>query len=206
MPQLEKIDFDYRKAEAELDEFRTFLKKNEAFKETEVVKLLKERPHLSCVLGIMVAGLPKPNAYKFEFQIQGAFKADFVVGNTRDGLFLFVEFEGGEENSLFGPRETNQLRCWSSQLERGFGQLVDWAWALNDLNDTLKNNLQCDRLQSQFLLICGRDHFMQGIEKGRFHWRKTNIKIGALVAPCMTYDDVLQYFEDQLAAIRSLVK
>ena len=205
MPQLRPIALDFEQAAEELSEFRTFLEENTSFSETQVVKELRTRPHLSCLIGSLIAGVSRANVYKFEFQIQGVFRADLVVGNLQQKRFVLVEFEGGETHSIFGPGQTNQMRNWSRQLEHGLGQLVDWAWALQDASHTqiLKNNFGCEDISTVFLLVCGRDGLMDPTEQKRFFWRSNNILLSGTRATCLTYDGLLLFFETTIEAIRS---
>jgi hypothetical protein len=83
MPQLQRINLDFSAAETELAEFKKFLDDNPEFPESAVVRLLKSKLNLCCLLGSMVAGVPKADVYKFEFQIQGVFRADFVTGHLQ---------------------------------------------------------------------------------------------------------------------------
>jgi hypothetical protein len=160
MSQLRSIKFDVRKAERELKTFERFLQRHAFFKERKVVAVLKKCPHLCCLVGPLVAGLPVPNVYKFEFQIQGLFAADLVIGNLDSQLFVLVEFEGGEKNSLFGPKSTIQVRDWSRHTGHGFGQLIDWGWAIDDArnNVALKNAFGCEQIGAQFL-ACVRPRY-----------------------------------------------
>src|SRR5258708_6095215 len=116
MAQLQRIDLDFSKAETEFVEFRKFLQDNATFSERDVVAQLKKRQHLSCLIGSMPAGVKRADVYKFEFQIQGVFRADLVVGNLQRKTFVFVEFEPGQDTSLFGRHQTT--RC-----ETGHGSL-----------------------------------------------------------------------------------
>src|SRR6516165_10651295 len=146
MPQLNPIQLDFGQAESELSDYKRFLQDHLTFSEKEVVAHLKKRCHLCCLIGSMIAGVPRANVYKFEFQIQGAFRADLVVGNSDRKRFVLVEFESGGKNSLFGPKQTNQMRDWSNEIGHGFGQLVDWGWAIDNEGNSqiLKNNFGCD--------------------------------------------------------------
>jgi predicted secreted protein len=47
------------------------------------------------------ATMPPPNLIKFEFGIKGLFRADLAIGNDKARKFVLVEFEDGQENSLF---------------------------------------------------------------------------------------------------------
>lgn len=205
MPQLQTINLDFAQATNELAEFRKFLQDNATFSEANVVAELKKLQHLSCLIGSMHAGVPRADVYKFEFQIQGVFRADLVVGNLHWRRFVLVEFESGQITSLFGPTETNQMRDWSRQLEHGFGQLVDWAWAIHDAGNTqiFKNAFGCDDLSALYVLVCGRDALMNGTEKKRFFWRSDNVLLNGKPATCLTYDGLLVFFQATLEAIRS---
>jgi Shedu protein SduA, C-terminal len=151
----------------------------------------------------MPTGVPKPNRYKFEFQIQGAFRADLVVGSLPQASFVLVEFEGAEANSIFGRGGTVQMKDWSRQIEHGFSQLVDWAWVMDDETQLLRNAFGCGEIRTISLVVCGRDHFMDETERKRFQWRRENIRISATNAKCLTYDDLLVFFESQIEAIKS---
>src|SRR5262245_50822857 len=116
------VPHDLKLAEAELEftSFQDWFDKQEQFGESGVVRELKERVYLSCLVAYLPSGIGRPNVYKYEFEIQGVFRADLVVGNSNLCKFVLVEFEGGTEHSLFGPTQTNQMRQWGSQLQHGF--------------------------------------------------------------------------------------
>jgi hypothetical protein len=205
MPQLQRINLDFNAAENELADFKKFLDNNPEFSETAVVSLLKTKINLCCLLGSMAAGVPRSDVYKFEFQIQGVFRADFVAGHLQQQRFVLVEFEDGTKNSLFGPGETNQMRDRSNRFERGFGQLVDWAWARADAGNTqiFQNAFECNDMYPIFVLICGRDAFMGVTERKRFVWRNSNVGLGGAEVACLTYDGLFQFFQGTVEAIKS---
>jgi hypothetical protein len=123
---------DLAKAENELDEYKEWIDSNSEFAERLVVSELKRRIDL-CLLIQFAAGNGYPDCYKHEFAIQGALRADLVVGSTTAKHFVLVEFESGEKGSIFNQKKgTAQLRDWSNRLERAFSQVSDWSWAKND--------------------------------------------------------------------------
>jgi Shedu protein SduA, C-terminal len=201
---LDDIHFGARRAEQELGEFKLFLEQNDFFSETQVVKLLRDKPHLSCLIGTLTLGLV-PTQYKFEFHILGAFKADLVVGNIDQKDFVFVEFEGGEERSIFSSRRTNQMRDWSQQMGHGFGQLVDWAWAINgnQHSDLFKNALGCDGWSAAFLLVCGRESNLNDTELKRVLWRGKNVLLQGQHATFLTYDGLRTFLQGNIEAIKT---
>ena len=205
---LQPISLDFSKAENECAAFRDFLAQNPTFKERAVVEQLKGAVNLSCLLGSLIAGVPRADVHKFEFEVLGAFRADFVVGDSGSRRLVFVEFEGGEESSLFGPSGTAQMRDWSRSLEHGFGQLIDWAWALKDAatNPLLQNAFGFEAASFASVVICGRDAFMDATERRRFEWRAANVAVGQTTSTstCLTYDGLLAYFESTIAAVKSI--
>ena len=205
MSILQPIDLDFSKAETELSEFRAFLQSNSTFSETEVVGQLKSRVNLSCLLGSMIAGVPRPDRYRFEFLILGVFRADLVVGNSQQNRFALVEFEGGEKGSIFSQKRINRLRPWSRQLENGFSQLVDWAWTKHDAGNTeiFRNSFGSDQISAIFVLVCGRDQLMDPTDRKRFYWRRDHVQLSGTPATCLTYDDLLLFFEATVEATRS---
>lgn len=205
MSLFETIQLDYHKAESELAELKSFLQSNQTFSETAIIAELKKRLHLSSLIGSLIPGVKKPNRYKFEFSISGVFRADLVVGSSDQRAFVFVEFEDGNRNSLFGPGRTNQLRDWSRRLEHGFGQLIDWAWAIQDGKKTtlFRNAFGCDLAKAEFLLVCGRDSEMDQAERERFDWRSTNITVAGTRATTLTFDGLFSFLEAQIEAINS---
>ena len=88
MSQLLPIKFDMKEVERQFKQFQEFLQSRKFFSETEVVNHLKERQHLCCLILFVIYGVPAANLYKFEFQIQGIFKADLVVGNSDRQQFV----------------------------------------------------------------------------------------------------------------------
>jgi hypothetical protein len=199
------LNLDLDTAEQEFAKFRRWIDANGRFSERAVLTELKQYPHLTALLGYLMSGLGKPNVYKYEFEIQGVFRADLVVGNSISANFVLVEFEGGEDYSLFGPSGTNQMRDWGRQLQHGFGQIVDWSWAKNDSQhtDIYKNAFGCERVSQLYVLVCGRQDSMSKVEANRLQWRSDKTIIGGEKVLCMTYDDLVAFLDGTLALWRA---
>jgi hypothetical protein len=146
---------NHARASAQLDELKLWLDAHNEFIEREVVVELKARLDL-CLLIQLAVGKGPPNRYKHELAIQGAFRADFVVGCTARRHFVLVEFEGGQRNSIF-TRGTNQMRDWAPQLQHAFSQVSDWTWAKNDnqKSDLYRNAFGLPHFDETYLIICG---------------------------------------------------
>ncbi len=46
---------------------------------------------------------------------------------------------------------------------------------------------------------------MDETERKRFEWRRHNISLAGIQAACLTYDDMLLFFESQIEAIKNLL-
>jgi hypothetical protein len=99
----------YRLAEAEFEELNSWFSGRDEFTESEFVLELKKYSHLALMTSLLGENR-HPDQFKHEFEIQGVFRADLVAGSSKARSFVFVEFEGGQKNSLLGPRSTNQMR------------------------------------------------------------------------------------------------
>jgi hypothetical protein len=207
MSQLKEIQVSLDRAERELREFGHFLHENEYFGEGAVVKELRKRPDLICLIANMAPHIIIGDRYKFEFGIAGVFWADLVVGSSQSKWFVFVEFEDGSKNSLFGSVGTHQMRNWSRRFEHGFGQMIDWASALDDVGNSqlFKNYLGFDDFNAMYLLVCGRDSTMSEAEKRRLSWRATNCFLGRehrQLATCLTYDGLFRQLQSTIEGLR----
>src|SRR4051812_31216057 len=78
---------DFARAEIELDEYKLWLDQNAEFSERSVVAEIKARKDL-CLLIQLAAGKGQPDRYKHEFTLQGAFRADLVVGSSSARHFV----------------------------------------------------------------------------------------------------------------------
>jgi hypothetical protein len=200
---LTRLSLAYAEAEPQLLAFRTWLQSKDYFKERDVVAQLKAHPHL-CLLTSRLGTTANPDLFKHEFEIQGLFRADLVAGSSATQHFTFVEFEGAEKHSLFGPKTTNQMRDWGAQLQHALGQIVDWSWALNDSQRSavLTNAMGYLEFKRTYAVICGRDASMDATEKSRLNWLSAHCKVTDTPVVFMTYDDLLLHFDACLTVWR----
>ena len=198
--------FDLALAESQLASYRTWLKGNPYTIEKLIVDKLKSLPALCPLIG-MYDGKKYPVSQKWEFSIQGVVRADFVAGSSQRGEFVFVEFEGAEENSIFGPSGTQQMRNWATQIQHGFSQIADWSWAKNEAQHSriYKSTLGADESTESYVLICGRDSSLIDYERSRLFWRHTSTQVGGRRVLFQTYDDLAEHFESTLDFFRSML-
>lgn len=196
--------FSLAAAEAELSALRHWLTATPYCGEREVVARLKSLPALCPLMG-MYDGRRYPTAQKFEFEIGGVFRADFIAGHGRH--FVLIEFEGAEENSIFGPGGTHQMRHWGQQIQHGFSQIADWSWAKNESQQSriFQSAIGVDQSTETYVLVCGRDSSLVGHERSRLMWRHGKTSIANCRILFQTYDDLIQHFESTLDFARSYV-
>ncbi|HET8997717.1 MAG TPA: Shedu anti-phage system protein SduA domain-containing protein, partial [Acetobacteraceae bacterium] len=160
--------FELSQAESQLLQFRAWLNETPYAIEQVATKRLRSLPALCPLLG-MYDGRKYPTVQKWEFEIQGVFRADFIAGNPARKEFVLVEFEGAEQHSIFGPSGTNQMRNWGDQIEHGFSQIADWTWAKNESQHSriFQAALGADESVESYVLICGRDSSLIDHERSR---------------------------------------
>lgn len=203
-PILSELTLNYSQAEVELDGFKKWIAENARFKERAVVQELKKYNNL-CLLMSFLGTAGQPNLFKHEFELQGVFRADYVAGSRHTRHFTFVEFEGGEENSLFGPGGTRQMRDWGRQVQHALGQIVDWSWALNDAqrSRTLQNAIGFPEFGTTYVVVCGLDNSMDEAERSRLAWLNDHCTVSDAEVLFMTFDDLALHFEGQLDVYRA---
>lgn len=194
--------FSLAAAEAQLSALREWLGATPYCGEREIVAKLRTFPALCPLMG-MYDGRRYPMVQKFEFEIAGVFRADFVAGHGHH--FVLIEFEGAERHSIFGPGGSRQMRHWGRQIQRGFSQIADWSWAKNEAQQSriFQSALGVDQSTETYVLICGRDASLVGHEKSRLMWRHGKTTIASCRILFQTYDDLIQHFESTLDFARS---
>lgn len=201
---LAEAQLNYSRAETELDGFKAWVAGRRRFKEREVVRELRKYDHL-CLLMSFLGTRGRPDRFKHEFAIQGAFRADLVAGSSRTRHFTLIEFEGGEENSLFRPGSTNQMRDWSAQIRHALGQIIDWSWALNDAQHSkiLHNAIGYEEFGKTYVVVCGLNQTMDRAESSRLAWLNDHCRISDNRILFMTFDDFILHFEGELDVYRA---
>ena len=189
---LDECRINYGRADRQLSEFKQWLDEHPEFEEAEVFAELRTRLDL-CLLIQLAVGKGAPDRYKREFTIQGAFRADFVVGCSTTHHFVLVEFESGRRNSIFNlKRGSRQLPDWASPLQHAFSQVSDWTWAKNDnqKSELYRNAFGMARMSETYLVVCGRSQNLDDVARSRLHWRSTKTTIASCPVHFWTYDDL----------------
>jgi hypothetical protein len=211
---LSAFDADRREAKRQLRTFEDFLHRNQHFSEKEGVTLLRALPHLCCQV---FAALPAPSAHMrpgvkppspthhgFEVRLGLDFKADYIVGDQNHGHFTFIEFEGGGKNDVFKvARDGQRARDWASPAQRGFSQISDWSWKIDDLRRSkdFEKDFGSRDLVAQYLVVCGRSADLDETDAERLVWRSTRTLVNSSPVRFWTYDVFVRQLADTLAAL-----
>ncbi|CAA9571750.1 MAG: hypothetical protein AVDCRST_MAG88-2402 [uncultured Thermomicrobiales bacterium] len=132
MSAYEEFRFDPERCRLELEEFeRLLMERPELSERADILPFFRTRRHLAALLG---SYNPNANVYDrlaIELSLFGEFTADVSAGDSSKNAFCLIEFEDGKPNSIFTLRG-RRAREWASRFERGFSQIVDWLWKLDD--------------------------------------------------------------------------
>lgn len=132
----EELRFDAAQCRVELADIEQLLAtRPELSGREDILPFFRAHRHLAAFLGSYNPNLITIDRLAFELSLFGDFTADVVVGDWARKSFCFIEFENGRANSIFAQcgRRTSE---WARRFERGFSQIVDWFWKLDDLSNT----------------------------------------------------------------------
>ena len=203
-----KLDFNPHIVRSQLRELRYLLDKNKSLSEKDdILPFFRDNHQLSAFIGSYHPKINRFNRLAFEYDIFGDFTADLVIGDSIKKSYCFVEFEDAASNSIFVSRSGKNTPEWSSRFEKGFSQILDWFWKLDDLEktDAFEDRFTARNIDYMGLLIIGRNEHLEPREKKRLEWRQKNLILNSKQVYCMTfdelYDDLLFRLEKyQLAA------
>src|SRR5438876_9519995 len=99
---LESIAFDPKAFEAELRAFEVLLQSKANLSEAKDIQpFFKKSKNLTAYIGMYAPRIGPATELCFEYEFFGDFKADILLGSREAKEFLVVEFEDGNQNSIF---------------------------------------------------------------------------------------------------------
>lgn len=188
----------------EFHEFEALLASRAPLKEsTDILPFLRMRPHLAASFGFANAYLHMPDRLAQEVTVFGSFRCDVVVGDSRSEQFTLIELEDATQTSVFERASKRAYPRWSSRFEKGFSQLVDWAWRLSHERPpsiVLEPIFGCRNPKIHYLLVVGRQHWLDASAEARLEWRRSHNGIAHQRTSIWTYDTVLDFVPRRLEA------
>lgn len=188
-----QLDFNPSICRAELAELKQLLESKRGLSERDdILPFFRERHHLSAFVGSYHPKINRFDRIAFEYDLFGDFSADLVVGDSLKKSFCFVEFEEAASNSIFISKAGKSSPEWSPRFEKGFSQIVDWFWKLDDLQKTedFENRFNSRSIDYMALLIIGRNEDLQSRERKRLAWRQQNLLVSSKHIYCLTFDEL----------------
>lgn len=206
------FEFDLKTCRTQLEQFRQFLDQNQKLEErNQVLKKFEEWDHLSASIASFHPKASRFNRLALEYDINGYFKADLVVGDSENNAYCFVEFENAAPNSLFikydkegnlkpSQKKEREIPYWGDRFYKGFSQLIDWLWALDE---SASDRKFLDRFGTNFIsyrgiLVIGRDQYLDDQEKRRLEWFQENMIVNSKNIICITFDQLHRDLQDRL--------
>ncbi len=192
MTAFEAVRFDPVRCAEELDDLSRLLRERPALAERrDILPFFRARRQLTALLGSYHPRLAAYDRLAYELRLFGAFTADVVVGDWEKKAFCFVEFEYARPDSIFarGRRGTS---AWAPRFERGFAQVVDWFWKLDDLRGTtsLVEVFGAPAIDAAAILVVGRDAGMLDTERARLEWWRQRVLVDSRHVYCCTFDEL----------------
>ena len=195
---------DLRALRAELDGFGQLLRPGMPLGEAEhILPFVRQSRHLAAAFGFANRALGAPDLLAIEKPLLGCFRCDVAVGHLAARQFTLVELEDARENSLFQAVRGREYPRWSGRFERGFSQLVDWAWRIDHERQpsaTLEATFGTADPRIHYLLVIGRDQWIRAAGRARLDWRHLHNGISGQRTTVWTYDDLFSFIDDRLTA------
>jgi hypothetical protein len=201
--------FDFEVYERELSEFKILLdSKAELSERNDILPFFKARPNLSSQIATLIRHMVNIEKIAFEFDVYGDFASDIAVGDLSSNTFCFIEFEDAKLESIFVQNGSKYKLEFSSRLEHGFSQIIDWFYKLDGLQNTddLEERFGKNKIEYEGILIIGRDQFLDISLKKRLDWRARKTVVNSKHFYCYTFDELYNVLDSKIKMLRLLTE
>ncbi len=200
------IKFSYAQYIIELAEFKDLLSRNEELSEqTDILPFFRERTQLSSQIAtIYSTTIVDVEKLAYEYDILGDYKSDLVVGDPHRHTYCFIEFEDAKRNSLFETNGKKTKREFSRRFEHGYSQIIDWFYAIDELQRTahLEGKFGSGKIEFEAILIIGRSKYLSPEERNRLEWRIKHVIVNSKRIQCFTFDELYETLERRLTYLK----
>lgn len=201
MKTLEPLAFDLLRCQKEVSELRKWLAGRAELEERKhILPFFRKRLHLSAYLASYNPNVIRFDRLAFEYSLFGDFTCDVAVGDSVKHTYCFVEFENATADSIFVKQSKKATREWSSRFSRGFNQIVDWFYKLEDMKRSNDFAARFGGPSASYtaILVVGRDQHLLPGERERMEWRRTNVLVASQNVQCVTFDGLLEDLDARL--------
>jgi len=190
MIKMTEATLEIAKCEDDLKAFEALLQNpNEELGETELLKFFTNHPNLILLMGKIVLS---PRFYMDEFNLFNEFYPDFGIADKNKESFVFVEFEEAKQFSIFGEKvnKASIRHEWGVKLERGFSQIINWFYRLEDhkRSNKFKEHFGGKEIKYWGILVVGRDAHIPPGASERIEWRFDRVTVDLKRVYFYTYD------------------
>lgn len=160
----------------------------------DVLPFFKSSKNLSLLICSYFPKIKTPDLFAHEYEIDGDFVADLVVGDSKVHHYLLVEFENGASDSVFKRKGKKATPDWAPRFEGAYSQLIDWLWKLEDKRSTADfvNTFGSRRATFQGLIVIGKGMSLSQQEKDRLKWRMDRTMIDSNAISAVSFDELAE--------------
>lgn len=196
MKRFDPFSIDLQRCRVELSEFKQMLDAFESrvLKEREhVLSFFRKNRNIAALVGQLAPRIANVDLIAYEFDFFGDYAADLALGDSTKREYCFIEFENAAPDSIFKRRGKKSSLDWSPRFDRGYSQIIDWFWKLHDMAATETGRSRfggASTFDYYGMLIIGRSHDLDEIEKKRLEWRRKKVMVDSKHVYCMTFDEL----------------
>jgi Domain of unknown function (DUF4263) len=166
-----------------------------------ILPFFRQHRNIAALIGHLYSDCVRIDRIAYEFDIFGDHAADLVVGDASRRNYSFIEFEDAAPDSIFRREGKKDTLAWGPRFERGYSQIMDWFWKLDDLSrtDTLRHRFEDARtIRYHGLLVIGRTPHLEPLERARLSWRRDRVVVDSKHIYCVTFDELRDDLRDKL--------
>lgn len=193
MKNLQNHLFNPNKCRAEWTAYSNMLAKNSILSEQkDILPFFKKSKDLSLLICSYFPQIKTPDVIAHEYELDGDFVADLIVGDSKLCRYLLVEFENGATDSVFKRKGKKATPDWASRFEGAHSQLIDWLWKLEDKRSTsdFHSTFGSRRATFQGLIVIGKDMNLSPQEMDRLKWRMERTTIDSNKVSTVSFDEL----------------
>jgi hypothetical protein len=206
---LQPISFDPTTFQRELRAFNALLKSHKVLSErAQIQPFFKANKHLTAFMGTFAPNITVATEICFEFDLNGDYRADILLGSKREKAFCIVEFEDAKRDAVFKSQKNRKNPEWSTRFEHAFSQIVDWFYNLEDFKNTqgFSTTFGPGHVSFTGLLVMGRNEGLDDAKRSRLNWRSDTVLIGRHKVNCITFDDLYAHLNLRFKMYRAAAK
>ncbi len=201
MKILQPHTFNAANARQEWKDYKNLLQsKPELSEQADILPFFAQRHDLSLLISRYFSKTATANCFAHEFDLFGSFRADLIVGDSRNHRYVLVEFEDATPNSIFKKKGKKTTPDWSPRLEGAYSQLTDWLWKLENMRNTpdFKHLFGSHRASFYGLIVIGKDMNLTAQEQDRLEWRSQKTMIDSTAFEIISFDQLKGDFDTWL--------